>query len=118
MGEIIVGEQSGITKLQHKSLREFWMKQSITFQMANIGSEVSRALKNQNKPTRFQGAFDRALELFDLTIEQVARFPEKKGTLKELCRAREEFCDYFHGNNLKTDAVKMQRYYDQFAMTK
>lgn len=118
MGEIIVGEQSGITKLQHKSLRESWMKQPITFQMANIGSEVSRALKNQNKPTRFQGAFDRALELFDLTIEQVARFPEKKGTLKELCRAREEFCDYFHGNNLKTDAVKMQRYYDQFAMTK
>ena len=36
MGEIIVGEQSGITKLQHKSLREFWMKQPITFQMANI----------------------------------------------------------------------------------
>lgn len=118
MGEIIVSKQSDVIKLQHKNLKEFWVKQPITFQMANIGSEVSRALKNQNKPTRFQGAFDRALELFDLTIEQVARFPEKKGTLKELCRAREEFCDYFYGNNLKTDAVKMQRYYDQFAMTK
>ena len=54
--------------MQHKDLEKSWLNETIGYQMANIGSEVSRAIKNRNKPTRFQGAFDRALELFDLTI--------------------------------------------------
>ena len=31
-------------------------------------------------------------------------------------RAREEFCDYFHGNSFQTDPTKMQKYYDDFAL--
>ena len=101
--------------MQHKDLREDWFKHSLDYQMGNIGSEVSRAIKNRGKPARFQGASERALELFDLTIEW-AVMNGKKGVLREVCRAREEFCDYFYGEEFKTDAVRMQRYYDQFAM--
>ena len=101
---------------QHKDLFESWKKESLPYQMGNIGSEVSRAIKNRDKPKRFQGAFERALELFDLTIECLKGDLEKKGALREVCRAREEFCDYFNGNSFNTDAKKMQRYYDQFAL--
>lgn len=65
--------------------------------------------------SRFQGAFDRALELFDFTIESLQR-RKASAELGEVCRAREEFCDYFNGNSMKTDPVKMQKYYDEFAI--
>ena len=100
--------------VQHKDLTKSWGSQDIAYQMANIGSEVSRALKNQSKPSRFQGAFDRALELFDFSIAAAAK-NKQVGALKELCRAREEFCDYFNDNYYQTDPVKMQKYYDEFA---
>ena len=98
--------------IQHQNLEESWKEKTLAFQMANIGSEVSRAFKNQDKPNRFQGAFDRALELFDLTIKL---HQNEAGTTKELCRAREEFCDYFNGNSYNSDPAKIQKYYDQFA---
>ena len=82
--------------------------------MANIGSEVYRTLKyGKTNPKRFKIFYNSALELFDFTI---AALQEKRelGKLKEVCRAREEFCDYFNGNSYHTDPVKMQRYYDQF----
>lgn len=101
--------------IQHKNLAANWCEQSLAFQMANIGSEVSRALKNQDKPLRFQGAFDRALELFDLTI---TCYQTKPGILRELCRAREEFCDYFYNNTYVTDPIQLQKYYDLFATCK
>lgn len=89
-------------------------------QMGNLGSEVSRALKWFGKnEKRFQVSFERALELFDLTIEaaQDDETMSREGKLKEVCRAREEFCDYFLGDNSwGTDAAKMMRYYDQFVM--
>lgn len=100
--------------IQHKNLYDNWKTKPIAFQMANIGSEVSRSLKNQDKPARFQGAYERALELFDFTIDAAVE-NQAYPALKEICRAREEFCDYFNGNSLNTDPSKMQRYYDQFA---
>lgn len=99
---------------QHKNLARAWKASSLPYQMANIGSEVSRAFKNQGKPARFQGAFDRALELFDFSID-AAKERRHMGALKEICRAREEFCDYFNGNSYHSDPAKIQRYYDQFA---
>ena len=93
---------------------ERWRELSFCLQMGNLGSEVSRSLKWFGKnEKRFQPSFERALELFDFTIECVKSDSAK---LKEVCRAREEFCDYFLGNSWGTDVVKMQRYYDQFAM--
>ena len=99
---------------QHKNLEKTWKNQSLAYQMANIGSEVSRAFKNQDKPTRFEGAFNRALELFDFSID-AAKEHQATGALRELCRAREEFCDYFNGNTYCSDPTKIQKYYDDFA---
>ena len=112
MGSVESGEKS--EKIYHKNLRERWKTYSVAFQMANIGSEVYRALKYQGEE-RFQGAFERALELFDFTIESAAE-KHQAGALKEVCRAREEFCDYFNGNSFGTDPERMQAYYDQFAL--
>ncbi len=93
-----------------------WPKHSIEYQMGNIGSEVSRSLKwtKRNDQKRSAAAIDRALELFDLTIECNAKNPAR---LRELLIAREEFCDYFFNNNSwQTDPKRMQRYYDGFAI--
>ena len=105
---------------QHKSLADGgWAEMSFYLQMGNLGSEVSRALKWFGKnEKRFQVSFERALELFDLTIEVADDdgAGSREGKLREVCRAREEFCDYFLGNSWGTDSAKMMRYYDQFAM--
>lgn len=105
---------------QHKDLAEGrWAEMSFLLQMGNLGSEVSRSLKWFGKnEKRFVASFERALELFDLTID--AAKDDKSGSrlakLKEVCRAREEFCDYFMGNSWGTDGQRMLRYYDEFAM--
>ncbi len=90
-----------------------WAALTLAEQMGNIGSEVSRSLKAKQlgNEKRFQGAFERALELFDLTIA-VTKEP---GRLREICRAREEYCDYFLGHEYHTDPAKMLKYYDDFA---
>lgn len=110
---------------QHRELaRGGWAELSFPLQMGNLGSEVSRSLKWFGKnEKRFQASFDRALELFDMTIEAALQGDiagdggsSRSAKLKEVCRAREEFCDYFMGNSWGTKPEKMQRYYDQFAI--
>lgn len=98
----------------HKSLFEGnWQKLSLLEQLGNIGSEVSRAMKWQGKDKKlFQNAVDRALELFDLTLND-ARW---RGRLSEIARAREVFCDTILGGkeyNSKLD--DLLRYFNQFA---
>ena len=93
-----------------------WLTRPITYQMGNIGSEVSRSLKwtkKGNQP-RADKAIDRAFELFDFTIEaNINNHPR----LTEILKAREEFCDYFFNHNSwHTDPAKMQKYYDGFVM--
>lgn len=93
-----------------------WLARPITYQMGNIGSEVSRSLKWSSKGNqqRANKAIDRALELFDFTIEANQY---NHARLTELLKAREEFCDYFfNGNSWHTDPARMQKYYDGFAM--
>ena len=98
----------------HQDLYQYWKKQSLPFQIANIGSEVSRSLKNRNNPNRFQAAYARALELFDLTIKCETERGHEAG-ITEISLAKAEFCDYFNQNSFNTDPEKMMRYYDQFA---
>jgi hypothetical protein len=66
-----------------------WAKLSLMEQLAHIGSEVGRARKwhGRNK-TAFDGAVERALDLFDLTLAD----PRWKGRYGEIARARELFC--------------------------
>lgn len=48
-----------------------WASMSFMDQMANIGSEVGRTAKwiSKGKQSMAEGAFIRALDLFDLTIK-------------------------------------------------
>ena len=56
---------------QHKNLAAGkWFEFSFFKQMANVGSEVERAIKWREKNKEYsQSAFERCLELLDLTIE-------------------------------------------------
>ncbi len=83
---------------QHKNLAEGrWGQLSFIEQMANIGSEVERALNWQVKKNAdySQMAFERALELIDLTLDKNANYAR----LKEIARMREALADYFTGDN-------------------
>ncbi len=83
---------------QHKNLAAGrWEELSFYEQMANIGSEVERALNWQakNNPVYRRQAFERALELIDLTLQNSKGFSK----LKEISRVREALVDYFAGNN-------------------
>ena len=95
---------------------ERWFKFSIFEQMANIGCDVDRAVRWRNKGEldRFQGAFDRAMELLDLTI---ADPKNRGGALKELARMREFLKDYFLcGNHYKVlDDTFLYNYFFDFS---
>lgn len=93
-----------------------WQKFSLNEQLGNIGSEVGRAIRarEQGNQERLNGALDRALELFDLTIAD----PRHRGArLREIFRAREVVCDFFFGENEYGSTVEsLDRYFLEFAM--
>ncbi len=82
-----------------------WFNLSLAEQMANIGSEVHRSLYSDNKP-----AFERALELFDLTLAD----PKNLRRLKEVARLREAFVDYRYENRYSTTKKFWESYFYQF----
>lgn len=91
-----------------------WQKLSLAEQLGNIGGEVSRANKWQAKDEKvFWGAAYRALELFDLTLND----PRWKGRRLEIARAREVFCDALYGGKLYSSSLEgLIKYFDQFAL--
>jgi hypothetical protein len=101
---------------QHKGLAGGrWKEMSLLEQMSNIGSEVDRALtwKAKNNVEYCQKAFERALELLDLSLESTSEFPR----LKELARTREGLVDYFWGDNeYRTTENQWRRYFLYFAL--
>lgn len=102
-------------KFLHKELAAGgWQRLSLAQQLGNIGSDVSRAARFENQDKKlFWGAVARALELFDLTLED----PRWRGRLKEVGRAREVFCDAVYGGKLYKSSLKdLTRYFDQFAL--
>lgn len=100
---------------QHKNLSEGrWKKLSFFEQMANIGSEVERAINWRNKKDEAYSkmAFDRALELIDLTIAD----EKNRKRLRELTRVREVLIDYFLcGNNYSSSDKSWKNYFYAFA---
>lgn len=99
---------------QHESLAAGrWAEMSLSNQMLNIGSEISRANKwrAKGKKEQVEKAVFRALELIDLTTEA----QRGKHSLKEFVRLREVVCDYYLGENeWNTDGESLQRYFDCF----
>ena len=95
-------------------LKKSWDRYSLEEQLANIGAEVGRASKWQNKDQKiFKGAMFRALELFDLTIND-SRW---RGHLKEIGRVRELFCEAAEkGEIFNTTLKDLENYFMPFTL--
>lgn len=100
---------------QHKNLAAGrWYNLSLIEQMGNIGSEISRAVRWQNKDEKlYQNSIERALELLDLTIKD-SRWRMR---LKEPMRVRELLCSAMLDNKeYKTSLKDLERYFFYFAL--
>jgi len=95
--------------IYHKDLQKRWHTLSLVEQLANVGSEVERAITWSEKGNTGYSAlaFERALELLDYTTEGMHDFYR----LKELKRLREVLVDYFAGQNIYNSSVKSFRNY-------
>ena len=98
--------------IYHKGLtNKEWNSKDIFYQMANIGSEVFRMIKWRKKnKENSELAFERALELLDLTLADKG----KKTSLKEIARVREVLVDYNFDNEYKTTDEFWQKYFYGF----
>ena len=103
-----------MTGYQHKELAAGrWGRMSLPEQMANVGSEVERALgwRAKNHPEYSMRAAERALELLDLSLESGGGFSR----LKEIARLREVVVDYFYGSNqYGSTEASLRRYFSPF----
>lgn len=91
-----------------------WFTMTLLEQMGNIGSEIHRLVISQNRDqNRFDSAFDRALELIDLTLSD----PRWKKGYKEIARVREVLCDICFGQNqYNTSFEDLDNYFFQFGL--
>lgn len=100
--------------VQHRGLAEGrWRELTLSAQLANVGAEVGRALRWQEKGNADSSnrAFERALELIDLTIAD----DRHRTRLKEITRLREAVVDYFvAGNTFGQTADSLNRYFYPF----
>ena len=78
---------------------EKWADQSLALQMANIGSEVFRAIgwREKGNPELGYAAAARAIELFNLTMSGKDLSLCRR---REVGRAKEAFVDYYWGDNV------------------
>lgn len=100
--------------IYHKNLDiEKWFSKSVSYQMANIGSEVIRMINwtEKGKPKHSELAFERALELIDLTI-----LDDKNCTrLKEILRMRELLVGcYLNQSNSIFDKKSWLKYFESY----
>jgi len=89
-----------------------WFKFSLVEQLANVGSEIERTIIWKNKDINLRNkAFERALELLDLTIAD----PKNRKRLKEILRVREALADHFvFDNEYNSTDEQWQKYFFQF----
>lgn len=99
---------------QHKDLASGrWQTLSFLEQMANIGSEIERTISWKQKGNQeYQRlAFERALELLDLTIED----KNNRSRLHEIVRVREALADFFAFDNAyNSTSQQWQKYFFSF----
>ncbi len=98
----------------HKDLADGrWFELSLIEQLANIGTDVERTIRWKQKGNLeySRAAFDRALDLIYLTVED----PKNQGRLREILRTREALIDHFvYDNEYKTTDEQWQKYFYQF----
>ncbi|MEK7203771.1 MAG: hypothetical protein AAB627_01690 [Patescibacteria group bacterium] len=95
-----------------RDLKKRWDKFSLEEQLANIGAEVGRAAKWQEKDEKlFKGAVNRALELFELTLND----RRWKGHLREIGLSRELFCEAAEKGKIYDTTLKdLENYFTPF----
>ena len=105
--------------IYHKELAAGgWKKLTLMEQLGNIGSEVHRAINwfKKDDKENFKFAFEKALELFDLTLDD----DRWKGRRKEIGRSREFFCSLFQEQpyikHLPDDMEWLDKYFLHFAI--
>jgi hypothetical protein len=88
-----------------------WQQFSLVEQMANVGSDVHRMIswRDRNAETS-RLAFERALELLDLTKAD----PKNRRRLKEICRVRELVGDFYFENQYGTTDEFWENYFYAF----
>lgn len=94
-------------------LEQSWFSLPVKTQMANVGSEVLRAIKWKNKgDTQKEYSFyDKAQDLLVLSI----RDPKNFACLNELKLCLIELADFFVGDNVYgTTEATLKKYYDSF----
>ncbi len=92
-----------------------WHSLSLAEQLANVGSEVDRAIRafEEGRSERFRSALARALELFDLSAQDDRwRGPRRR----EILRLREEFCRLFFDSPPPGSAASLRRFFLRFAV--
>lgn len=91
-----------------------WRELSLAAQLANVGAEVGRIARWRGRDERLAtGAFERALELLDLTLAD----PRWLGRLREIARARELLCDAVSGGReYGATLEELDRYFLAFAV--
>jgi hypothetical protein len=95
---------------QHRELAAGrWFTLTFFDQMANVGSEVERAIswRERGDAALSTRALERALELMELTIADT----RNRKRLKELTRVREALLDYFYADNQYGSSDKLWRGY-------
>ncbi len=107
-----------MTHVIHKDIYESgrWLKMPLVEQLANVGSDVGRAIQWKAKGDLRASiqALYRALEQIDFTVAD----PKNKGHLREVLRVREFLADYFVGDNqygFTDDAWQQYFYYFGYA---
>lgn len=100
--------------VQHRELAAGrWCDLPFLDQMANVGAEIGRTVtwKEKGRPDYSQRAFERAIELLDLTISDL----KNRRRLRELLRVREALADHFaFDNSYQSSDESWQRYFYPF----
>ena len=99
---------------QHRELAQGrWARMPLVEQMANIGSEVERALnwRAKNNTDYSLRAAERAIELSGLSLAGARTLPR----LKEIARVKEILLDYFYGpNECGSTEASLRNYFSHF----
>lgn len=93
-----------------------WGRFTLSEQLANVGSEVERAIRahRSGAQARFDNALARALTLFDLTA---ADDRWRGARRREILRAREEFCRLFFDPDVTPNSADgLTKYFLAFAV--
>ncbi len=90
-----------------------WNQMPVGTQLANVGGEISRAIrwKNKGEKDKELSFLKKAMEFLDLTISD----PKNQKRLGELNECKYELNDFFFGGNTyqNTDESLM-KFYDSF----